>query len=137
MSADNPGAHMAAQVDAEIAKFRELQEEMSKAKSDLQTLMGQQNENVMVSQELELLGDSSTVYKLVGPVLMKNDLDDAKQTVSKRLEFITGEKQKLEKSIQEKEKKGDEIAKKVQEIQGAMQQAAVIAAQAAAQQATA
>ena len=45
----------------------------------------------MVKQELDLLDDQSTVYKMVGPVLMKNDLDDAKQTVEKRLEYISGE----------------------------------------------
>ena len=41
---------------------------------------------------LDLLDeDSATVFKMVGPVLMKNDVDDAKQTVDKRLEYITGE----------------------------------------------
>jgi prefoldin beta subunit len=36
-------------------------------------------------------GSDSVVYKLVGPVLIKNDLDEAKETVDKRLEFISGE----------------------------------------------
>mmetsp|Transcript_40195 Transcript_40195/g.82726 ORF Transcript_40195/g.82726 Transcript_40195/m.82726 type:complete len:92 (-) Transcript_40195:736-1011(-) len=89
--AGNPGSNMAAAVDAEVAKFRELQTEISELRSSQQTLIGQQNENEMVKQELDLLDDSSTVYKMVGPVLMKNDLDDAKQTVEKRLEYITGE----------------------------------------------
>mmetsp|Transcript_8985 Transcript_8985/g.10741 ORF Transcript_8985/g.10741 Transcript_8985/m.10741 type:complete len:140 (-) Transcript_8985:47-466(-) len=128
----NPGANMAAAVEAEYANFRDLQEQMAKDKSDLQTLLGQQNENEMVKQELEYLDDSSNVYKLVGPVLMKNDLDDAKMTVSKRLEFINGEISKLEKKVSTKEKKATEIAQKVQEMQGAMQQAAVAAAQQAA-----
>jgi prefoldin beta subunit len=39
-------------------------------------------------QELDLLEDSSTVYKMVGPVLMKVDLGDAKDNVEKRLDFI-------------------------------------------------
>lgn len=83
---------MAASVDAEVAKFRALQTEIQELRSSQQTLIGQQNENEMVKQELDLLDeDSATVYKMVGPVLMKNDLDDAKQTVDKRLEYITGE----------------------------------------------
>lgn len=82
---------MAAAVDAEVAKFRELQTELGQLQKDQQTLIGQQHENEMVKQELDLLDDQSTVYKMVGPVLMKNDLDDAKQTVEKRLEYITGE----------------------------------------------
>ena len=83
---------MAAAVDAEVAKFRALQSEIHELRSSQQTLIGQQKENEMVKQELDLLDeDSATVYKMVGPVLMKNDLDDAKQTVDKRLEYITGE----------------------------------------------
>lgn len=31
------------------------------------------------------------VYKLVGPVLVKQDLEEARQTVDKRLEYITKE----------------------------------------------
>jgi len=38
-----------------------------------------------------LLDDGVPVYKMVGPVLMKKPLEEAKQTVDKRLEFIGGE----------------------------------------------
>lgn len=47
--------------------------------------------NLLTFQELDLLESSSTVYKLIGPVLVKQDLDEAKATVGKRLEYITGE----------------------------------------------
>ena len=43
------------------------------------------------SQELDLLEDGAKVYKLIGPVLMSQDLEDAKQNVTKRLDFIKGE----------------------------------------------
>lgn len=129
---NNPGANMAAAVDAEIAKFRELQEEVSKLRSDVQLLIGQMNENEMVKQELALLDDGANVFKMVGPVLMKNDLDDAKQTVDKRLEFIAGERKRKEKLMTDKESKANDIARKVQEMQGRMQQAAVEAARAIA-----
>lgn len=36
-------------------------------------------------------GSDFVIYKQIGPVLIKNDLDEAKDTISKRLEFITGE----------------------------------------------
>jgi len=132
MANDNPGAAMAAAVDAEIAGFRELQEEIGKMRGDIQTLLQQQNENEMVKQELDILDDSANVYKMVGPVLMKNDLDDAKQTVEKRLEFIGGERKRLETSLEKKEEKLQQTAVKVQELQGAMQRAAVEAAKAVA-----
>ena len=91
---DNIGQSMANAVDAEIASYRSMQEEIQNLRSDQQKLMQQQSENEMVKQELELLDStesSAQVYKLVGPVLMKNELSDAKQTVEQRLELITGE----------------------------------------------
>lgn len=45
----------------------------------------------MSLQELDLLDSSNTIYKLVGPVLVKQDLDEAKATVGKRLDYINGE----------------------------------------------
>lgn len=45
----------------------------------------------MSSQELDLLGDDAKVYKLIGPVLLKQDVNEAKANVNKRLEFINNE----------------------------------------------
>lgn len=42
-------------------------------------------------QELDLLDSSNAVYKLIGPVLVKQDTEEAKATVGKRLDYITGE----------------------------------------------
>jgi prefoldin beta subunit len=134
MESENMGASMAAAVDAELAKFRSLQEEMAEKHQTLQQLLAQQNENEMVQQELLLLKDGDQVYKMVGPVLLKNDLDDAKLTVSKRLEFIIGERSKVENGMKELEKEASEVAKKANEMQGLMQQAAVEATKAIAAQ---
>ena len=82
---------MAKAVDGEYANLREYQEEIQKMSSDRQILMQQQSENEMVKQELALLDNNAQVYKLVGPVLMKNETEDAKQTVDQRLEMICGE----------------------------------------------
>jgi chaperonin cofactor prefoldin len=87
----NPGDQMAAAADSQVKLFRQIQEEVQKMRNDQQLLMQQQSENEMVKQELSLLDDSSQVYKMIGPVLMKNDTEDAKQTVDQRLELITGE----------------------------------------------
>eukprot|EP00978_Attheya_sp_CCMP212_P036282 scaffold163203_cov53-Attheya_sp.AAC.7 len=133
-SSNNPGARMAAAVDADVALYRSIQEDVQKLRSDQQTLMGQLNENEMVKQELDLLDDSSTIYKQVGPVLMKNDLDDAKQTVEQRLELISGELKKVEKTVNEKQAKGQEIGERIQKMQSLMQQAAAQAAHEIAQE---
>ena len=39
-------------------------------------------------QELELLEDDSSVFKLIGPVLVKQELMEVKNNVTKRVEFI-------------------------------------------------
>ena len=50
-------------------------------------------------QELELLAEDAAVYKLVGPVLIKQDQYEAKANVQKRLDFIAGEIASLESQV--------------------------------------
>merc|ERR1712238_278297 len=92
-------------------------------------------ENEMVNQELAILDSSTNVYKMVGPVLIKNSLDDANETVSKRIEFITVEKKRLEKKSKELETRGNAIATKVQQMQNQLQKATVAAVEQIKQQA--
>lgn len=125
---------MAAEIDRETANFRAIQEQLQKVRNDLQIVLGQLTENEMVQQELDLLDSSSNVYKMVGPVLIKNNVDDAKDTVSKRLEFITSERKRLEAKGKELETKGNEIAMKVQQMQQLLQQATAAAVQEIAKQ---
>ena len=125
---------MAAEIDQEVANFRQVQEQLQKVRGDLQIVLGQLTENEMVQQELDLMEPSNNVYKMVGPVLIKNSLEDAKDTVSKRIEFITSEKNRLEAKSKELETKGLEISTKVQKMQAALQQATVAAVQEVAKQ---
>lgn len=62
-----------------------------KALINRQQLDGQLNETTAVKDELYLLKPGNEVFKLIGPVLMKQDLEEAKQNVNKRIEFITNE----------------------------------------------
>ncbi|KAH0630710.1 hypothetical protein JD844_014006 [Phrynosoma platyrhinos] len=79
--------------------------------------------------ELDLLDSSNTVYKLIGPVLVKQDMDEAKATVVKRLEYITGEIKRYEAQMQEYEKKSDQqrelLARLQQDFQKAQAKVAV------------
>lgn len=65
------------------------------------------SENEMVMQELNLLGDGegATVYKLVGPVLAKLDLGEAKSNVKTRLDYISKEIDRMD--VLEKEFTGN------------------------------
>jgi len=42
-------------------------------------------------KEFKELKDDAVIYKLIGPVLVKQDKADATQNVDKRLEYINGE----------------------------------------------
>jgi len=44
-----------------------------------------------VLQEMQRLDADSNVYKLIGPVLVKQDQEEAKQNVQKRIDYITTE----------------------------------------------
>lgn len=76
---------------AELEKYTQMQKDVSKSMSARQKLETQLTENNIVKEELDLLDSTNTVYKLIGPVLVKQDLDEAKATVTKRLEYINGE----------------------------------------------
>lgn len=56
-----------------------------------QKLEGQLTENESVQKEFSGLDDGAKIYKLVGPVLLKQETEEAKSTVSSRLEFIENE----------------------------------------------
>ena len=71
----------------------------------------QLSENEMVLKELELLEDEAKVYKLVGPVLMKQDLVEARGNVEKRLDYIRAENERLEKAAEAMQKKQTEKQK--------------------------
>ena len=53
-------------------------------------------ENEAVMAEFKMLDEDSKVYKLVGPILAKQDLGDCRSNVSKRIEFIDKEIARLE-----------------------------------------
>lgn len=63
----------------------------SKMVNTLSKLGSQLNENDMVLKELELVDDEAKIFKLIGPVLIKQDLDEAKANVEKRLQYIKDE----------------------------------------------
>ena len=56
-----------------------------------QQLETQLTENKIVKDELDLLEADSNVFKLIGPVLVKQDLNEAKMNVDKRIDYIQAE----------------------------------------------
>ncbi len=68
-----------------------LFEEYQSVISSRQQLDSQLTENSGVKEELNLLESDANVFKLIGPVLVKQDLEEARQNVNKRIDYITGE----------------------------------------------
>ena len=58
-----------------------LLSEYKKVVINKQAMTEKKNENEMVMAEFKLLDDDSNVYKLVGPILAKQDLTEAKENV--------------------------------------------------------
>ncbi|MBN3315953.1 PFD6 protein, partial [Atractosteus spatula] len=116
-------------LQTELEKYQQTQKDLSKSMSARQKLEAQLTENNIVKEELDLLEAQNTVYKLIGPVLVKQDLDEAKATVGKRLEYITGEIQRYETLLKELERKSEQhrelLSSLQQEYQRAQGRAAV------------
>mmetsp|Transcript_23209 Transcript_23209/g.38706 ORF Transcript_23209/g.38706 Transcript_23209/m.38706 type:complete len:137 (+) Transcript_23209:33-443(+) len=94
-----------------------------------QQALSQFNENTLVKGEMDLLDDTSKVYKLVGPVLMTVELEESKGNVAKRLEFIETEIKKIDSAIAEKQGEQATLGDEIAAAQKAMQAEAASAAQ--------
>eukprot|EP01033_Poteriospumella_lacustris_P011587 gene11587-8258_t len=115
-------------VDEKLKVYNQLQTDIQNMFVKKQQVLSQFNENTLVKGELDLLEEEATVYKLVGPVLLSVELDESKQNVNKRLEFIETELKKTDSLIAAKQKElndlGDEIAEMQQKLQMEAAQAA-------------
>nr|CAG4638890.1 EOG090X0MQF [Cyclestheria hislopi] len=112
----------------EVEKFKAIQKEYQKVINTRQQLDSQLTENNGVKEELGLLETDSNVYKLVGPVLIKQDLEEARQNVNKRIEYITGELKRLDKTLEDLDKKQDSQRETLSKLQQQLQQFQVKAA---------
>ncbi|XP_059202298.1 prefoldin subunit 6 [Centropristis striata] len=108
---------------AEVEKYTQMQKDVSKSMSARQKLETQLTENNIVKEELDLMDSTNIVYKLIGPVLVKQDLDEAKATVTKRLEYINGEIQRYETLLKEMEKKSEQHREVLSSLQQEYQKA--------------
>ena len=116
-------------MEAAVGELRKTQEALQKLMDGRAALQTQSHENEMVKavralllllpvapparsvlmsaapQEFSLLEDDASVFKLVGPVLVKQDLQEARANVDKRLEYIKEELGRMDSHTKETEKK--------------------------------
>ncbi|KAI1723867.1 prefoldin subunit domain-containing protein [Ditylenchus destructor] len=85
-----------AKFDEEVNKISQLEKDRSRCLLNRRQLESQLTENNMVKEEFDRLEVAANVYKLIGPVLVKQDLAEAKENVRKRVEYITTEISRVE-----------------------------------------
>ncbi|KAF8912979.1 prefoldin subunit 6 [Gymnopilus junonius] len=105
------------------SEFQNLQADLSKVIEARQRLEAQLSENELVKKEFATLAPENTVYKLIGPVLVKQDQAEAKSNVDTRLDFIRSEIRRVEGQIKEIESKQEKKKAELAQIQTALQQA--------------
>ena len=105
-----------------LEKLQGMQKTQQKTLVARQSLDSKLNENKLVKDELDRLEDGeSKVFKLIGPALIRQDTNDAKQNVNKRIEYITGELKRHDETLADLDKKTDELKEELQNIQTQMQ----------------
>ena len=109
-------------VQEQLQVLRDCQGKKTKQVETRHQLESQKTENELVAQELAHLEDSAGVFKLIGPVLVSQDVGDAKTIVAKRLDFIHTEIKKVDGIIADFEKKEDDARNNITELQKQMQQ---------------
>ncbi|KAL4980658.1 Prefoldin [Aspergillus desertorum] len=92
-----------------------------------QKLESQQQENKSVQAEFNSLDGDANIFKLIGPVLLKQDKSEALMAVNGRLEFIEKEIQRIEGQIKENQDKSDKKRAELVQYQSQIQQQAAAA----------
>jgi prefoldin beta subunit len=82
---------VAQRLEEEVKLLRKIQDEAQQTMNTRAQLVAQMKENELVKQELDLIPDEdegARIYKLIGPVLVKQDKKEAASNVGKRIDFL-------------------------------------------------
>ncbi|KAI1300098.1 hypothetical protein EDD11_006317 [Mortierella claussenii] len=109
-------------LEADSTAYQTLQKECSKIIESRQKLDSQLQENKLVQDEFKLLKDDANIYKLIGPVLTKQDKAEAVTNVDKRIDFIQAEIERVEKQIKDLQEKSEKKRLELVQTQTALQQ---------------
>lgn len=125
---DEEAEELHKKLQQEVENFQALQKQYQKTLSVRQQLGGQLFENETVKTELDLVKKDQEVYKLIGPVLIKQDIEEALQNVNKRMDYIKGELKRVDDTITDMEKKQDNQRDVLNKLQQQYQKAQLVAA---------
>eukprot|EP00158_Paraphelidium_tribonemae_P001842 Partr_v1_DN24873_c1_g1_i1_m29892 putative prefoldin subunit 6 len=107
--------------ESEVRVFEGIQKELQKIVTKRQQLESQLHENQLVQDQLKKLRNESKVYKLIGPVLVPQELVEAKSNVEKRMEYIRGEITRVERSLKESAEKEEKKRQELMALQSKFQ----------------
>jgi len=114
------------ELQAEVKIIQETNNKLNTLLSQRAKIYTQLNENEMVEKELSLLPENEDeldetsngiVYKLIGPVLVRQDIGEAKRNVKNRLQFFQTELERLDKQQKSAEATRKEAQDKIMKIQ--------------------
>lgn len=109
------------ELEAKANDLSKLQKDIAKNHEVRRKYTVQLGENELVLKELELLSEDANVYKLIGPVLVKQDLAEANANVKKRIEYISAELKRLDSTLQDMEEKQNGKKEGIMKIQQKIQ----------------
>lgn len=75
------------------------QEKLRNLIEQKQKLDSQMNEILMAKEEIDLLEDDAVVYKLIGPLMVPQELKETKETIKSRLKYLNDKIDYYEKEI--------------------------------------
>ena len=104
-------------LETDVTEIKKIEAEYTKVYSAKQSLVEKKSENEMVLAEFNLMSADASVYKLVGPVLAKQDVNESKTNVEKRIEYITKEIERMDKLEQDFQSKVEERRANIQKLQ--------------------
>ena len=104
-------------LETDVTEIKKIEAEYTKVYSAKQSLVEKKSENEMVLAEFNLMSADASVYKLVGPVLAKQDVGESKANVEKRIEYITKEIERMDKLEQDFQSKVEERRANIQKLQ--------------------
>lgn len=112
------------EMEKAMEEFKKMQNDLMQNMEARNGLTAQQQENLLVKEEFDKLEEDGVVYKLVGPILVKQNISDAKANVDKRLEYITGEMDRSNKNVEALEEKLEKEKQRIMKMQAEQQQQA-------------
>jgi prefoldin beta subunit len=105
-------------VEAEAGEIKKIEAEYQKVVAGKRQMTEKKSENEMVLNEMNLVSEgSATVYKLVGPIMAKQDLNEAKTNVRTRLEYISKEVDRMDHLENEFNGKVEDKRKMIMKLQ--------------------